>query len=473
MPITVSTTPHRSAHAVVLGASMAGLMTARVLADHFEMVTLVERDDLPIEPEDRRGVPQGRHVHLVQPRCAEVLDELFPGILRDLTASGSPVSTGDGATSPDLSFAGHRMAQPKRRRRPYPLYTPSRRLLEFHVRNRLAELSNVTFLEGHDVAGLMLGSDGKRVCAVRVVDRDTGIGTTLIAGLFVDAMGRGSRMPVFLDELAYGRPVEDELSVQLAYASQVVRMPAETSKNLVLIMPEPGRLTTFVCVGNEDQAWTVTAGSMLGAEPPRDDAEMMEFIGAVAPPELLKALLLAERCSEVNHYRVPSTRWRRYDKLRRFPQGVLVIGDAICSFNPVYGQGMTVAALEVLALRECLRRGDRDPARRFFASTAKTVAAAWQTATGADLALPEVPGRRSIRTRITNIYIDWVLTAGETDTAVVEAFTRVTGMLASPRLLVSPLITLRVARAMASRYCQLPQSSRLRRRWWFRAAFRP
>jgi 2-polyprenyl-6-methoxyphenol hydroxylase-like FAD-dependent oxidoreductase len=440
-----------SQRAVVLGASMAGLMAARVLADHFGEVTIVERDDLPTGPEDRRGAPQGRHLHVLLPRGSEVLEQLFPGILADLIASGSPISTGEGSDAPYMSLVGHRVAQPQRRRRPFHMYTPSRRLLEFHVRTRVKDLANVTFLEGQNVAGFLTGSDPQRVTGVRVARRASSTETILAAALFVDAMGRGSRTPVFLEELGYRRPIENELTVQLAYASQIVCMPVGTPKNPVLIMPEPGRPTGLTCTGNEGDTWTVTAGSMLGADIPRNRSELMDFVDAVAPPDLAGALRAAESRSEVTNYRVPSSRWRRYDRLRQFPQGLLVLGDAFCSFNPIYGQGMTVAALEALALRDCFTQGDRDLARRFFAAAAKSVSQAWRMAVGSDLALPEVLGRRTIATRITNAYFDWVMTAAETDAVVSEEFQRVIGMLDPPSSLARPSVTLRVMRTMATR----------------------
>ena len=140
---------HRSTeHAVVLGASMAGLMAARVLAEHFGAVTIVERDDLPTGPDDRRGVPQGRHLHVLLPRGSEILEQLFPGMLADLIESGSPVTTGEASDAPYMSIVGHQMVQPQRRRRSFRMYTPSRRLVEFHVRMRLKDLPNVTFLKG-------------------------------------------------------------------------------------------------------------------------------------------------------------------------------------------------------------------------------------------------------------------------------------------------------------------------------------
>ena len=438
-------------HAVVLGASMAGLMAARVLADHFAKVTIVERDDLPVGPDDRRGAAQGRHLHVLLPRGSEVLEQLFPGILADLVASGSPVSTGEGPDVPYMSIIGHRVAQPRRRRRPIRTYTPSRRLLEFHVRKRVKDLANVTFVEGHEVAGLLADDDRRRITGVRVARRDSGAETVLAAVLFVDAMGRGSRTPVLLEGLGYRRPVEDELTVQLAYASQVVGMPVGTAKSPVLIMPEPGRATGLACTGNEGETWIITACSMLGVDMPRNRAELIDFIDAVAPPDLAGVLRAGEPLSEVTNYRVPSSRWRRYDKLRRFPQGLLVVGDAFCSFNPIYGQGMTVAALEALALRECLSKGNGDLARRFFAAAAKPVAQAWQLSVGSDLALPEVSGTRSIGIRIANAYVDWVVSAAEIDTVVTEAFQRVIGMLDRPSSLVTPSVILRGMRAMAIR----------------------
>jgi ketosteroid isomerase-like protein len=170
----------------------------------------------------------------------------------------------------------------------------------------------------------------------------------------------------------------------------------------------------------------------------------------------LEALRSAEPLGAVVHHRVPSNRWRRYDKMPRTPDGLLVIGDAVCSFNPIYGQGMTVAAIEATVLRECLLRGDRGLARRFFRSSAKTVRVAWQTAAGSDLALPEVEGRRPMSMRISNAFLERVLTAVEVDPVVAGQFMRVTAMVDPPARLFRPSILRRVARARGRRPTGVP-----------------
>ena len=172
---------------------------------------------------------------------------------------------------------------------------------------------------------------------------------------------------------------------------------------------------------------------------------MLAFVDEFAPAHVLAAIRAGESLAEVARYRMPSSQWRRYDKMRRFPAGLLLFGDAICSFNPIYGQGMTVAALEALALQRCLRRGENCSARRHFQATAKAVGVAWQMATGADLSLPEVEGPRPLPVRIANKYVDRVLAAAESDIVVAEQFARVIGFLDPPTTLFHPALIARVA----------------------------
>jgi len=437
-------------HAVVLGASMGGVLAARVLADFYRTVTVVERDVLSNDPTNRRGVPQGQHVHDLSGRGSQILDELFPGFLAELVAGGVSVWDDGDLSKLCVSIGGHRVVRSGSLRDPQALsnYFPSRPLLECHLRRRMRAIKNVTILDGHDVVELKSTTERDRVTGARVVHRDGGGATTLPADLVVDATGRGSRTPTFLEGLGYGRPPEVELVVRLAYASQLLRIPSGTlEENLVAVFPEPGRPTTFALVGYENDTWMLTLGAMAGHEPPSQRAEMLNFAEEFAPAHAVAAVRAAEPLVEVAHYHVPSDRWRRYDRMHRVPKGLLVVGDAICSFNPIYGQGMTVAALDAIALRDCLRRGDRDLPRRFFRATAKKIRVQWQLAVGSDLALPEVVGRRPPSMRITNAYVDRVLTAAESDPCVAEQFLRVTGMIDSPARLLHPSAMFRVVRA--------------------------
>jgi 2-polyprenyl-6-methoxyphenol hydroxylase-like FAD-dependent oxidoreductase len=234
-------------------------------------------------------------------------------------------------------------------------------------------------------------------------------------------------------------------------------------RELVLtVNPVPSRPTTFAMFAGEDDTYLVLGGTIAGHEPPADRAALLDFISEFAPRHAVAAARAGEPLAEVSHYRISSNRWRRYDKLVRMPGGLLVIGDAICSFNPIYGQGMTVAAIEAETLRGCLRSGDRNLPRRFFSESAKAIQVAWRIAVGSDLALPQVQGRRSLATRITNIYMDRVLTATETDPAVAQQFFRVAWMLDTPTRLFHPSIVLRIAKALitGARNCEQAEHMR-------------
>jgi len=323
---------------------------------------------------------------------------------------------------------------------------PSRPLLECHVRQRLQKIENVTIHGGRDVAELTAAADRKRITGVRVVNRDGGAQQELTADLVMDAMGRGAHTPALLEDLGYGRPVEDHVVMHTTYVSQQLRIPPGTLKELLcLISPAPGRPTGMFLFGYEHDTWIFTVFGMVGHEPPRDLAGMLSFAADYAPPHLLAAVRAGEPLGPVMQHRMPSSQWRRYDKMRRLPDGLLVCGDAICSFNPIYGQGMSVAALDAVALRDCLRRGVTDLPRRYFRAAAKAISVAWQTGATSDLAFPEVEGRRTPSMRVTSRLVDLVLTACESDAVVGTQFFRVSGLVDPPTRLLRPAFLYRVA----------------------------
>lgn len=442
----------RGGHAVVLGGSMGGLLAARVLADFYDRVTVVERDILPDNPINRRGVPQGRLIHALAARGAQVLDELFPGFVAELTAKGAGIWDDGDFSKVWMSVGGHTSPRSGVAPNPPVIVFPSRPLLEWNVRRRVRTFANVTFLECHDVVDLIATPARDRVIGARVVDRVLDRATALMADLVVDATGRGSRTPVFLQELGYGRPREDELTVQLAYACQLMRIePGAIAEHMIALFPEPGRPKMFGLIRNENDSWMFGVGAMAGLQPPDGAAEMLSFAADFVPAPVVEALRAAEPLGPVVHHRVPSNRWRRYDKLRRMPDGLLVVGDAVCSFNPIYGQGMTIAAIEATVLRDCLLRGDHGLPRRFFRASARNIRVAWQTAVGSDLALPEVIGPRPMSMRVTNAFLERVLAAVEVDPVVAGQFMRVIGMVDPPTRLLRPSILWRVARAEVNR----------------------
>jgi 2-polyprenyl-6-methoxyphenol hydroxylase-like FAD-dependent oxidoreductase len=438
------------AQALVLGGSMAGLLAARALSDFYDTVTVVERDELQEASVPRRGVPQGRQTHGLLMRGAHALEELLPGILDELVADGARVFDGQDLSRLYFCMNGHLAVRTGASQR-IRTYNATRPFLESHVRRRVRAIPNVTFAANHDVVELTASPGGERITGARIVDRGSREQSDVSAALVVDAMGRGSRTPVMLERLGYPHPTEECVTVDLVYRTQRLRMPPESlNEQGVIVSPVPGRPTGIAVVAEEQDTWMFTAFGMAGFEPPTDFSELCGFADELLPTHVVTALRGAECVGDTVSHRFPSSRWRRYDKAR-VPGGFVVVGDAFCSFNPIYAQGMTVAALHALALRECLSSGPKSLSRRFFRAAAKPTRLAWQMAAGGDLALPEILGTPTLATRIFNLYVDRVLAAAEHDVATFEQFVHVAWLVDSPLSLLRPSIVRRAVMARRRR----------------------
>ena len=426
------------AHAIVLGAGMSGLLAARVLADHYGRVTVLERDQLGRTPHNRRGVPQGRHVHGLLPSGAQVLGELFPGLLDDLVTNGG-TRLDDYSRLHFVPDGEHRLSP---RLQVESIYQQSRPFLESAVRQRVLALPNVHVVDGCDVVGLATSSG--RVVGARAVQRGRRE-EVLSADLVVDAAGRGSRTPSWLAEMGYAKPTEDKVDIDVRYASRLVRLaPGSVPETLVVIGASAHRPVGMALAAYEDNTWMFTMTGYGPAAQAADYEGMVNQAAEFAPAHMITALREALPLGDVSTFRFLANRRRRYDKLRRFPAGLLVTGDALCAFNPIYGQGMTIAALEAAALRDCLRGGDTRLARRFFRAAEKPVQVAWNMAVGADLALPYVSGARPLSMRLINAYVGRLLIAAQHDPAVAARFLRVSAFLKPPSRLMTPLMMARV-----------------------------
>jgi 2-polyprenyl-6-methoxyphenol hydroxylase-like FAD-dependent oxidoreductase len=450
----------RRDHAVVVGASMAGLLAARALADHFERVTIVERDTLPASDDGRRAVPQGRHAHALLARGHVCMEELLPGLTGELIAAGAP--TYEPLAELRFIAQGHQLARARVRRRSIVAGRP---LIEGRVRRRVLELANVEVTERSDAVGLTATPGGGRVTGVRVLRRAGGSAEEVLeADLVVAAGGRGARLGAWLEALGHARPAEDRVRVDVAYASRHVRLPdgALGGDRLVLVGARPGLPRGMALFAQEGDRHLLTLfGYGAVHRPPSDDDGFARFAAGVAPAGVGDALATAEPLGEIATHGFPAHVRRRYERVAGFPAGLLVTGDALCSFNPIYGQGMTVAALEASALGRCLADGDEDLAERWFAAVRPIVDHAWDLAAGGDLALPEVAGPRPARVRLTNAYLGRLIAVAEHDAEVALAFISVTGMLAHPRTLLRPALVRRVlAGARAPARSKRPAAAR-------------
>jgi 2-polyprenyl-6-methoxyphenol hydroxylase-like FAD-dependent oxidoreductase len=429
-------------HAVVIGASVAGLLTARVLADHFTKVTVLDRDTLPVRPGARKGVPQGRHAHALLSAGQKTLAELFPGLADELRADGAAqINFNEGRW---YQAGGYRARVNMDR----TAISASRPLLEHHVRGRVAALPNVTIMSGVSVDGLLY--DGRRVRGVQVCHNDTLSGMT--GDLVVDCSGRSSRAATWMDQIGYPSPTVDHVRCDLTYGTRIFRRtPGDMDATFAVTIESPphGTRASFV-MPIENDRWIVTLADRFGA-PATDERSFRSFAVGLPAPETSEVVTRAEPLSPLMTHRQVSSQRRRYEKLRRVPAGFVALGDSICSFNPLYGQGMSSAALQAKVLGEVLARfdaGDDRLPKRFYRQAAKVIATPWKIAVGADFAYPETTGPKPFGTDLMNRYLARVLVAARGSADVNGAMLQVQQLTAPPSSLVRPT-TVRAVRKAA------------------------
>jgi 2-polyprenyl-6-methoxyphenol hydroxylase-like FAD-dependent oxidoreductase len=435
-------------HALVLGAGMAGLLAARVLAEAYDRVTIVDRDEIPDRAAQRRGVPQGRHAHALLARGRQALEELFPGLTADLIADGAP--TGDGLGDVRLHFGGHRL---RRTHTGLTVISVSRPFLEQHVRQRVRVLPGVEFAPPSDIVGLAATPDARGIAGAKILRRADGSAEeTIEADLVIDATGRGSRTPVWLAALGYERPTEDRITIDLGYTTRRYRLPPDALDGDLATLqgPIPSCPRGGVLARLEGGEWLVTLFGMNGDHPPTHPDGFVEFARSLPFADIHETIRDAEPIDDPVAYRFPTGRLRHYERLTRFPEGLIVLGDGVCSFNPVYGQGMSVAALEALIVRDHMKRRRPSRTRHLRARLAGAIRAPWSMAIASDLAIPGVEGRRGPTVNAANGYLRKVLAVAADDATVSSAFVRVSGLVDPPIALLRPRLAVRVLRHRSS-----------------------
>lgn len=439
--------PHNS-HVIVLGASMAGLLAARVLSEHFAQVTLVERDPVEDQPQSRKGQPQTRHLHGLLASGLAIMTGYFPDLPQALEEGGAVL--GDfGETMQWYAYGGYR----QRFSMGVRAALMSRPFLEYLIRQRTLARTNIRLVSNCAVKSLVTEADHRRVIGVEIEDRDTATHTTLDADLVVDCSGRGSRTPQWLAELGYAAPPESEVKVDVGYATQIFRRDPDDprSKDWILLTPEAPRESRFGGMFPiEGDRWIVSMGGWAGDHAPTDAKGFLEYARSLPAPDIYDIMSTSEALSDVYPHKFMSSLRRHYEKLNRFPFGYLVLGDAICSFNPTYGQGMTSAAMQAAVLDEMLTRraGDTDQiASAFFKQASKIIDTPWQLAVGEDFRFPQTSGPKPAGIDLLNRYVAMVHRATLVDPEVARAFAKVMNLLAPPTSLMTPGTMMRVFRA--------------------------
>jgi 2-polyprenyl-6-methoxyphenol hydroxylase-like FAD-dependent oxidoreductase len=326
----------------------------------------------------------------------------------------------------------------------------SRPLLEGIIRERVRGIPNVHFWDSCQVQSLISSSDNRRITGIKV-GREAAE-RPVLADLVVDATGRGSHSHVWLEAMGYRKPKEDRIEVNTAYVTRhFLRTPEHLDgASLASIPATPSNKRGGIILGQEGNRWVVTLSARTGETVPTDLESFIEFARTLPAPYIYNVISCAEALGEPEAARFPASVRRRYEHMHRFPEGLLILGDAICSFNPVYGQGMTVAVLEAVELDKVLQEGRRKLAQWFFARAAKIVDVPWSMAAGNDLRMPDVPGKRTVVEHLLHWYLAKLNMAARYDRSAVMAFQKARNLLAPPQSLLKPTLMARVLSAAIS-----------------------
>ncbi|AEI67813.1 NAD(P)/FAD-dependent oxidoreductase [Corallococcus macrosporus] len=434
--------------AIVIGASIGGLSAARVLADHFERVTVIERDVLQEGP--RQGAPQGHHIHVLLRKGVDLLEQYFPGLVEQMKADGiEPFDF-----TQDLRWLQFGDWMP-RHRSGIVLYPQTRSSLERYLRGRLRAYPNVEILESTAVRALLATPDGRRILGVQTHDRqeDGGAVTNRIANVVVDASGRGSQLGKWLSELGFSPPEESRLPINLCYVSRLFEQPATARdwRGLWITPLPPEAPRGGAMQGVEGNRWIVSLFGYEGHHPPRDEAGFVEFARGLREPDLYEAIKDAKPVSDVQVYRVPDVRWRHFERVRDFPAGLLVLGDAWCYFDPVFGQGMSVAMLEANLLNEALHQLDSLDAvtqawtASYLRTGAQWLQGLWFFVTAEALRHTHVPGERTKLVKLAQWYVEELYALNHAHPEIYQEFLKLMHVQAGPEFLLRPDIALRLA----------------------------
>ena len=426
-------------HAIVIGGSMAGLSAGRVLSSVYQQVTVIDRDTYPEGVGERPGVPHSRHVHALLARGRIELERLFPGF-GNLALEGGAHEIDFGMDFATLRPHGWSQRQPDG----LNLLFASRNLIESVVRGLFRQLPNVTLMEQTSVTSLNSTKNGcPRATGVQLRSADGSGPTELSADLIVDASGRASQAPAWFKALGLEPPKETVVNAFAGYSSRWFQAPGPERwpkewwwRGIWIDLKEPEVLTAGVLFPVEHGRWVITLGGVAKEYPPTDEDGFMEALSTrLRSPILAEAARLAEPISPVYGHRTMANRFRHYEKWQERLDGFIALGDAVCAFNPVYGQGMTTGTLSATVLADCLKRygpDDPDLPQHFFRAQAKVQDSPWRLATGADFRFPATEGTQSPGSRVLDPYMKAMFRTAIDDLVVRRQLSQVLNMLKPP-----------------------------------------
>ncbi|ABA21447.1 conserved hypothetical protein [Trichormus variabilis ATCC 29413] len=436
--------------AIVIGSGIAGLVTAQVLTKHFDQVTVIERDRHPETPAARQGVPQSHQSHVLLTQGQLILEQLFPGLKDELADKGSPLT--DWTADCPLLLLGRWSP-----RFPSGITTRacSRNLLESVLRQRLTHNDSVKFLEKTQVTSLLGNENNTAVTGVQIKDA-SGSKAELQAQLVVDASGRSSKTPEWLQSLGYEKPKETVINSFLGYATRLYESLSSDAVNCkaLYVMPQaPNHSRGATLYQVEGDRWMVSLIGVGRDYPPTDEAGFLEFTQSLVSPVVYEAIKHGQPISPIYGYQRTENRWCHYEQLTKLPENFVVLGDAVCAFNPVYGQGMTVATIGALTLDKCLGQQNQwrshknltGLARRFQKQLAKINEVPWMMATSDDFRWSTTEGGKpSLITRLMHWYLDQVMQTASENPQVYQVFIEVIHFLKPPTAFFHPSVLAQV-----------------------------
>jgi 2-polyprenyl-6-methoxyphenol hydroxylase-like FAD-dependent oxidoreductase len=424
--------------AIVIGGSIAGKLSARVLSDFFEEVIVLEKDQKNDSIAIRKGVPQGSQGHVLLKSGEELLEELFPGIIAEMVKEGSTVSD----FARDLVWFHHGCRKVSFDSG-LSIIQQSRSFLEWHIQKRLETIPNIDFRYGITVKKLLL-KDNKEISGITLEKQD-GRQMNLSGDLVIDASGAASLTPKWLEELGFKKPKKTEVKIDLFYASMIFGKLAARASNWhsLLVYPNPPKQSKGGTISPiEGDCHLVTLLGYGVEHLPSDHSAFLQYAKNLDQPDLYEAIKTAVPESGIQMYRFPALRRYHFDKMKQFPAGLLVIGDSICRIDPVFAQGMSIAAMEAVVLRKMLKssRTKEKLTNDFHRKISKIIEIPWLIALTEDFRFQHTSGKKPFGLSILQMYVKNVVLACSHNEKVYSQFMNVLHLKAHPVSLFKPAI---------------------------------